>query len=138
MSRPGLLDALVSRHTSRAFGEAVVFTPRLYSPYGGACPDPAFPPHKVVGNVAIAGGAGNLQGTRRGTEFQGTTTAAVAQSSVLLSAETIAKLGERLPKKGDMLELVDRPSVPRYNIARASPSDLGDLLLTVTIEDVDP
>lgn len=121
-------DAKLQSAVNKAFGEAIRIIPQTRGQYGGPLADTARPPADVRAVFSTAPVAETMAGQRTGSELNGTTMFAHSSAEVWLDAETVAGLGYAL-RKGDAVQLLDRPGQPVYEISRPAPTDRGDVAL---------
>lgn len=127
----------VSRVTERTWGEAVQIVPRLASDYSAASADPDRPATTVRGIVSVEQKETDMQGSRRGTQMQGTVNIATETTHVFLRPETVTALGYAI-RKDDMVVLLDRAEEDRFLVTNVATLDGLDVLLNLTKTNATP
>lgn len=115
------------------FGEPIRVTPRVKATNKPPQPDPSRAVRTVRGTFTRAPAVDRLQGVRTGTQLQGMSRVAGAETAVWLEAAQLALLGY-MPAAGDLVTLTGRAGAPSYAVATAPPDDLGGVTLTLTLE----
>jgi len=114
------------------FGEDIRITPRLVGNYSVAT-DPGRATKTVKGIPSFLPGAADMKGQRAGGDLVGASRIQISEAEVWLDAAGVASLGYEL-RKGDLVELLDKPGSPTFSIARADDHGDGALTLILTLE----
>jgi hypothetical protein len=140
MNRLNLLSRMAARSVDLVWGEVVRITPQIVTPYAIPGPDPTRPMREVRGVVSMQNADANLEGTRRGTQFQGAVVTGTRATRVYLRASVYAGLGFEV-LAGDAVELIDvlvDRKGERYNVTRVVVTDTGDPVLEIAASDREP
>lgn len=128
-----IFDRLVSSAdgvVTSVMGTAAEILPRLAGRLSQPVADPARPVVTVTGVFTdIPAGEDTLEGQRQRGEFAGATTTAVSQTHLWLSRAEFARIPFALGEH-DALRIGDR----LFGIAKADPTDHGDVILMLTRE----
>lgn len=140
MNRLNLLSRMAARSVDMAWGEVVRITPQIATAYAAPGPDPSRPMRDVRGVVTMQNADANLEGTRRGSQFQGAVVTGTRATRVYLRASVYAGLGFEV-RAGDAVELIDTTNDrkgERYSVTRVAISDTGDPVLEIAASDREP
>jgi hypothetical protein len=128
------LDAIAGAAVNSVFSEQVRITPRTAaSEYLAALPDPDRAVVVVKAVFALGPEIDDLRGSRLSGETRGVARAVFADASIQITSAIAATIGYE-PKKGDLIELIERPGSPSYCIEHVDPLDCDDLVVWLTKE----
>jgi len=116
------------------FSEPIRIEPLLPNEYGEATPDGQRAVVTTRAVVALTPAVDGIEGRRRGSDMQGTTTLALRKAMIWFPPAVYAGLGYGL-RPGDRIVLTDRPGQPRYLVEREPvSSDRGDIAVYLVVE----
>jgi len=128
------LDAVSADALLTSFGEAVLYYPRASEQYVARTADPDRTRISVTGIFSAGPGETGIKGGATGAEFSGTTRLSTVSSEFWIPAEHAASIPDEA-RKGDIVQLIERPGQPGYSIVKVDRTDLGDIGFQLVIED---
>ncbi|RWX72586.1 hypothetical protein [Mesorhizobium sp. M2A.F.Ca.ET.039.01.1.1] len=128
------LNRIAGKAVDRLHGERILISPRAEgSQYGGRVPDTTRVAHETRGVFADEPGVNDIAGQRAGNSLPGVTRLTNGQVSIQILA-AFAELMPWEPRKGDLVQLIERAGSPFYSIVDPQKLDFGDRFLVLVRE----
>ena len=122
------IDRLAQVAISAEIGEAIILVAMTGGEYSsGIDPEKEF--HETFATVSLSPRTGDMRGSVKGSEMQGSTTFATMASELWIDHATAAALPWQ-PKRNDVAILLDRGGA-RYTITAVFPMEGGELQILI-------